>query len=48
MWAVLLLAVLGDALLFVLLARASRPADAASEAGAQRLLEGQARLESTR
>ncbi len=46
-WAVLLLAVLGDALLFVLLARASRPADAASEAGAQRLLEGQARLEST-
>ena len=46
-WALLVLAVLGDVLLFVLLARASRPADAADAAGAQRLLEGQSRLEST-
>jgi DNA recombination protein RmuC len=46
-WVVLAVALLGDVLLLMLLARVSRSAPATPDARMERLLEGQARLEST-
>ncbi len=46
-WVVLAVAVLGDGLLLMLLVRASRSAAATPDARMERLLEGQARMEST-